>query len=71
MEHSDYHFNECASLNDFRYSPFMSPIIQLVCPLKFCISFVFLFLLGITVVSGEIEDIFVVFLEGGGGGEGG
>ena len=67
MEHSDYHFNECAFLNDFRYSPFMSPIIQLVCPLKFCISFVFNFS-WVLQWSREKLKTYLFFLGGGAGG---
>ena len=29
---------------------------HLICPAKFCITFVFLFLLGITAVPGEIDN---------------
>ena len=39
------------------YATCTSPIMHLICPPKFCITFVFLFLLGITAIPREIENI--------------
>ena len=38
------------------YATFTFPIIHLICPPKFCLTFVFSFLLGITAVPREIEN---------------
>ena len=48
---------DCRSrLKKAEYATCTSPIMHLICPAKFCITFVFLFLLGITTVPREIDN---------------